>query len=76
MNAKEIIRAIVDDSGKSAYRLSSEMGYGYNYVAAKISQGNPPNVATLAAICEATGHQIVIRNRTTGREIIIDPPEK
>lgn len=76
MRARDIIAAIVGDSGKSGYQLSHEMGMSHGYISQKVAAGSPPNTETIAAICAATGHEVVIRNRKTGHEIIIDPPER
>lgn len=76
MKAENAIREVVGDSGKSMYRVSLDMGRSRLYIGRAVSGGQIPTIRTMAEICDATGHDLLVRNRTTGREIIIDPPRK
>lgn len=76
MQSEDIVREVVSDSGKSMYRVSLDMGKSKLYMAQVVHAGRLPTIRTMAEICDATGHDLLVRNRTTGREIIIDPPEK
>lgn len=76
MQAKQIIRAIVDDSGIPMTRISKAMGRSTLFIGRYVSRQVPPGSELLAEICDATGHDLLVRNRTTGREIVIDPPER
>lgn len=72
MKATNLIKALVADSGKTPYSISLAMGRSQSYLAQKIYAGSPPNIGTLVAICRVTGHEVVIRNRSTGKEVIVD----
>lgn len=76
MQARNIIKAIVDDSDKTMYRISLDMGRSKLFIGRYVNRQVPPGCELLAEICEATGHELVVRNKTTGQEIIIDPPDK
>lgn len=76
MQSEDIVREVVSDSGKSMYRVSLDMGKSRLYIAQVVHARRLPTIRTMAEICDATGHDLLVRNRTTGREIIIDPPEK
>lgn len=72
MKAVDLIKAIVADSGMSQAGVSVRMGHNKGYIASKISAGSPPNIGTVVAICAATGHEVIIRNRETGKELVVD----
>lgn len=72
MKATNLIKAIVTDSGRTPYAISLAMGKSQSYLAQKIYAASPPNIGTLVAICRVTGHEVVIRNRSTGKEVIVD----
>ena len=76
MQSDEIIRAVVDDSGMSMYAASLAMGRSKLYIAQAVYAKRIPTVRTLAALCDVTDHDLIVRNRKTGREITIDPPER
>ena len=76
MKAETAIREVVSDSGKSMYRVSLDMGRSKLYIGQAVSSGQIPTIKTMAEICDATGHDLLVRNRETGREIVIDPPKK
>lgn len=76
MQSVDAIKEVVSDSGKSMYRVSLDMGRSKLYIAQAVHAKQIPTIKTMAEICDATGHDLLIRNRRTGREIIIDPPEK
>lgn len=76
MQARQIIRAIVADSGMPMTHISQAMNRSYLFIGRYVSRQVPPGTELLAEICDATGHDLLVRNRTTGREIIIDPPRK
>ena len=76
MKAENAIKEVVGDSGKSMYRVSLDMGRSKLYIARAVNVNQTPTIRTMAEICDATGHDLLVRNRTTGREIVIDPPER
>lgn len=76
MDSSEVIKAVVEDSELSMYAVSGLMGRSRLYIGQAVSAKRIPTIRTMAEICEATGHDLLIRNRKTGREITIDPPKK
>lgn len=76
MKADDVLRAMVDDCDLPYMRISQKMGRSKLYIGSYLSKKQKPNIELMAEIGDATGHDLLVRNRTTGREIIIDPPEK
>ena len=74
MQARKVIRAIVDDSGMPMTRISTAMGRSTLFIGRYVSRQVPPGTELLAEICDVTDHDLLVRNRKTGHEIIIDPP--
>lgn len=74
MQARDIIRAVVSDSGSSITQASKDMGRSDLYLSSYASRGRIPSIELMAEIGDATGHDLLLRNRKTGREITIDPP--
>ena len=71
MKPEEIVPYIVRESGCSTIAISDAMGRSRGYLSAYIANRRTPNIKLLAELGDE-----LIRNRKTGREIIIDPPEK
>ena len=76
MQPGDVVRVLADDYGISRIELSRKLGRSDFFISNYISTGRLPRIELLAEICDATGHDLLVRNRTTGREIIIDPPRK
>lgn len=76
MRPSDVVRTIADDSGIPRVKLSQKLGRSDFFISNYISSGRLPRVELLAEICDATDYDLLVRNRTTGREIIIDPPTK
>jgi len=76
MRAEDTLQFVIDDSGKSMYAISLDMGKSKLYIAQAVHRQRIPTLRTFAEICEATGHELIVRNKETGREIVIDPPER
>lgn len=76
MDATEIIRACLDDSPKSARQVCREMGRTETFLSSQIATKRIPTIKLMAEIANTTGHDLLLRNRETGNEIIVDPPEK
>lgn len=74
MDAKNIISAAVSDSGKKITAVSRDMGRTRIFLSSYISRGRLPSIELMAEIADATGHDLLLRNRRTKNEIIIDPP--
>jgi len=76
MQSNEILRAICEDAGIPMSRASVLSGRSALFIARYLSESKSPGTNVLAEICNATNHDLLVRNRTTGREIVIDPPER
>ena len=76
MDARKVIADVVADSGMSKYRVSLNLGRDRSFISSTVAQGKIPTIETMAEIGDVTGHDVIVRNRKTGREITIDPPDK
>lgn len=76
MRAEDVLRAMVDDCDLPYMQISKKIGRSKLYIGSYLSKKQKPNIELMAEIGDATGHDLLVRNRETGREIIIDPPEK
>lgn len=76
MKAREVIRAVVSDSGRSITEVCRAMGRGDLFLSSYASRGRIPGIELMAEICDSTGHDLIVRNRETGLEIPIDPPQR
>lgn len=76
MKPEEIVPYIVRESGCSTIAISDAMGRSRGYLAAYIANKRTPNIKLLAELGDELNYDLLIRNRKTGREIIIDPPKK
>lgn len=70
----EFVRTVVEDSGISMYGVSKRMQRSPLYIGGMVSRKQLPTIQTMAEICDATGHDFLARNRNTGKEIFIEPP--
>lgn len=75
MQANEVIRAMVKDSGIAQTTVSLSMGRRQNYVASYISRKRIPSIELMAEMADSAGFDLVLRNRHSGNEIQIDPPD-
>lgn len=74
MDAREIIKAVVSDSGYSQRQISLSIGRKQHYIASYISKERVPSIELMAEISDACGCDLIVRNRNNGNEYIIDPP--
>lgn len=75
MQANEILRSLFGRGKASTVKTSLKLGKERSYVGRNISRGSTPQTDTYARIVDAIGYDLLLRNRETGEEIIIDPPE-
>ena len=76
MDARDIIRTLIADSGYSQRQVSQAIGRQHNFVATYISKGQIPGLAVLSEIADACGCDVIVRNRNNGHKWIIDPPDR
>lgn len=75
MQAVPAIITVVSKSGKPKTEISLELGRHYTFVGKLVSQRSIPKLSTAAEIADACGYDLLFRSRSTGEEIIVDPPE-
>jgi len=76
MEPKDVLPTLVKSSGKSMYSMSIELGRSRNYVAQLIQNKSASQVDTVAAIADVCGYDLLLRKRSDGAEIVIDPPSE
>ncbi len=69
MDARDILRQMVDASGKSQRLISTEIGRHPTYVASLLHGESYPQVDTFASIARACGCEVVVRLPTTVLEV-------
>lgn len=73
MDSREVLRYVVNQSGKSQRAISIELGKVPTYISATFTQGSIPTIETLANIANVCGYDLALINRATGETIAIDP---
>ena len=76
MKAIDISRHIVRSSGLSDHVAAKKAGRSVNGFNPYIYRQNMPTLPVLAELCNVCDFDLLVRNRKTGEETIIDPPEK
>lgn len=75
MQPEDVLRAVCDDSDLSMVQISKAIGRSNMFIGSYVSKKLKPNIGLMAEIADATNHDFLLRNRVTGDEIYIDPPE-
>ena len=75
MQIKDALLEAMDHSGLSRYAVAKKLGKQQNYVYVMLAKGTNPAYKTLQAVTDACNYNIVLRNRTDGHEIKLDPPK-
>ena len=70
---KDIAPEMVNLSGQSQAAISKKMGKSINFVGGIVRAKTIPRLDTVTAIADACEFDVVVRQRTTGNEIIVDP---
>jgi len=76
METIEIVREMMHVSGLSVRKLGTALGKSPQYMKQTLYGGTIPSSKKLAAIADACGYDLLVRNRDDGTEIIIDPPDE
>lgn len=75
MKPDEFVRVLSDTYPEGQRELSRSMGRTSNWIATMLSNGTKPRLDTAAAIADACGYELVVRERSTGRELgRVEPP--
>ena len=73
MQVKEAIGFVIDESGKSRYAISRDLGKGRNYVYKLFERDSNPAYDTLASIANLCGYDLALVKRDGSNTIILDP---
>lgn len=77
MDARAVMREIVERSGRSQAQISAELGRSPSYVSATLARPSDLHASTLAAVADVCGVEIVARDRESGEIVAtIDPPAR
>lgn len=71
----KVLRTIITRRGLSTRAASAKVGRSEGYFSRKISKSVSPNIATLAEIGDKLDYDLLLRDRTDGTELPIDPPD-
>ena len=75
MDVRKALRTVISNGGMPKATLSVSMGKAYTFINTTISRGSIPKTDTFAQIADACGYDLLLRQRSTNDEIIIDPPK-
>ncbi|MEY8436141.1 hypothetical protein AAK967_00115 [Atopobiaceae bacterium 24-176] len=77
MQINEVVRALLDHSGKSARSISIALGKADNWARLTARNSQNPKLGTIANVADLAGCDIAIVDRATGETIAtIDPPKR
>lgn len=74
MQVKSAVDKIIQESGLSKLDIAKSMGKNPNFVYALVNKQTDPSYRTLVSIADTCGYDLLLRNRVSNNEIIIDPP--
>lgn len=75
MQPNMILRWLIESRGLSQRNASVKFGRSPSYVSRILAGGYSPTTAVLAEFCSILDYDLIIRDRTNGAEVTIDPPE-
>lgn len=64
---------MIEQSGLSARKVSTEIGRHPNYLGATLAKGSDVGIANVARIAEKTGYEVILKGHD--EEIKIDPSQ-
>lgn len=76
MQARDLLRYMFRSMPFEQRATSLKMGRSREFISNYVSTKRVPNLELTAEIMDAIDYDVVIRDRFSGKEIIIDPPEK
>lgn len=76
MEPEKVVPYIVSKSGRSTIAISDALGRSRGYLSAYIANKRTPNIRLLSELGNELGYDLLMRNRETGDEFIIDPPKE
>ena len=76
MQADKTIKALLDEEGISASKASILIGRSRTYIPTYVGKGMVPSIGLMAELGDSVGYDLLLRRRTDGHEIVIDPPQR
>lgn len=76
MDVYNVTKHVVRSSGLSERMAARSIGKSENYYTQYLYGGRLPSIRVMAELCAVCNFDLLVRNRKTGEETIIDPPEK
>lgn len=77
MQVNELLRALVERSGKSYRQVSAELGKSPNWAGAVSMPTRSPAMATVADVADVAGCDVCIVDRETGAVVAtVTPPRR
>ena len=77
MQVNELLRALVERSGKSYRQVSAELGKSPNWAGAVSMPTRSPAMATVADVADVAGGDVAIIDRETGAVVAtVTPPRR
>ena len=73
MDSSEVLRYVVNHSGKSQRAISIELGKVPTYISSTFTQRSIPTIETMANIANVCGYDLVLIKRSSNEQIRIDP---
>jgi DNA-binding phage protein len=70
VNANDVMRAMIETSGKSGRQVAREIGRSESFVSSTLAQGVCPRADTLARVADACGYKIVIVPKDVARNLL------
>ena len=74
MNVNKVFNTCISRSGMRKTEISTALGLRKNYISVAIAKRTIQRTDTFAKIVDVCGWDLLVRNRTTGEEMLIDPP--
>ena len=77
MKARDFIRGVMSlGNGISQQELSRKIGRHKRFISGYLASGRVPSIELAAEIADAVDCDLIVYNRETGLEDIIEPPER
>ena len=74
MDPMDLSKFVASKSGKSVREIGTSAGRSPAGFAPYIYKHNQPSLTVAALLCDVCGFDLLVRQRDTGEETIIDPP--
>lgn len=75
MRAGKVLKTILAKEGITPTEAARKIGRSDAYLSSIIAKDTSPKVSTMAGICDALDYDLLVRSRSDGYELNIDPPE-